>query len=704
MMRGKKTSTFFISILFCSSIAAQHPNLKAIDSLTRLLPTVHGIQKPDCLNALAEEYWWPPTVNPDSILLLALIAEQESAKENYAVGIATAVMLQGVAEIYKRNFIVAENHLRISLKMFEAANSDFGLGWCNVWLGQSLYSQNNFDESLACYYKSLPYLEKIGDWEAQGKAWTWMSFVFSVQGNYDSSLNYCGKSLLLRKKMSDHVCVTASYVNMGQLYKVAGAYEDAMEYYRQSFRYATEHGVDLYMANWAYLEPVGVLYRLMNAPDSSYYYLQKALQIDPYNEMARISFGETLLIKNQADLALSIFLSPIEELKRGNDKWDLMRVEMDIARAYEKNKNIKKALKYASESFSLAQQSKAKHFILDSYTILARLYKRSNINDSAYFFLVKAAALKDSILKSQFLWKLSGYKKQAEYMKQADQLAMLDHENKLKEKELREKSLFQWALAGCLLIVVLAGFIFYWNLELKRKNERLQNANTNVKLNQHIADLEMEALRAQMNPHFIFNCLSSINSFILKNRPEEASNYLIKFSRLIRMVLANSKQQFISIEDELETLSLYLDMEKLRFKNSFDYKISFINEVDIANIFVPPLLLQPFAENAIWHGLMHKEGPGSLNIELSTGKKILYCSITDNGIGCAKASELKTKLAEKQKSMGLQMTADRLALLNKDGGGQSSFKMEDIFDEEGKPAGTRVSLKIYYKDYAELGS
>src|SRR5258708_26049998 len=125
----------------------------------------------------------------------------------------------------------------------------------------------------------------------------------------------------------------------------------------------------------------------------------------------------------------------------------------------------------------------------------------------------------------------------------------------------------------------------------------------------------MEGLRSQMNPHFIFNCLNAINRFILKDESEAASDYLTKFSRLIRMVLNNSRHSLISLDDEIEVLRLYLDMERLRFKNSFDYSIIIMNnELPAGDIYIPPLLLQPFIENAIWHGLMHKEGGGHLSV------------------------------------------------------------------------------------------
>jgi len=215
------------------------------------------------------------------------------------------------------------------------------------------------------------------------------------------------------------------------------------------------------------------------------------------------------------------------------------------------------------------------------------------------------------------------------------------------------------------------------------------------------AELEMQALRAQMNPHFIFNCLSSINRFILKNESKIASNYLTRFSRLIRMVLMNSQKSLIALDDELQMLEIYLEMERLRFKNSFDYAITFLNAIDSDNVFIPPLLLQPFCENAIWHGLMHKEGPGRLDIELSIENNILNCIITDNGVGREKAEEMNSKTAEKEKSMGLKITTERLALLNKEKGIYTSYDMEDLKDENGNATGTKVILRISFKESIE---
>ena len=208
----------------------------------------------------------------------------------------------------------------------------------------------------------------------------------------------------------------------------------------------------------------------------------------------------------------------------------------------------------------------------------------------------------------------------------------------------------------------------------------------------------MQALRAQMNPHFIFNCLTSINRFILKHDMLSASDYLTKFSRLIRMVLNHSKQPIISLEDELEMLKLYLDMEKLRFKEAFVYCIAMGKEVDASGIFIPPLLLQPFVENAIWHGLMHKDGQGRLEIGLSLEGEVLVCNIVDDGVGRTVAAAVTSKSAEKQKSMGIGITRQRLALVNGNQAGENGLLIEDLYDGTGRPAGTRVILRIRVRE------
>ncbi|CAN5917454.1 sensor histidine kinase [soil metagenome] len=247
-----------------------------------------------------------------------------------------------------------------------------------------------------------------------------------------------------------------------------------------------------------------------------------------------------------------------------------------------------------------------------------------------------------------------------------------------------------WFIALCVLAaagLMYGGFRYYGH---RIKQEEAQKTAYNKRL----AEMEMQALRAQMNPHFIFNSLNSINRFILKNEPDEASNYLSKFSKLIRLILQHSSSPTVTLERELEALELYLQLEAVRFEGRFTHEVRLGPEVEADYIEIPPLLLQPYVENAIWHGLMHKEGRGHLLLDLRLETNTLDCTIEDNGVGRKKAAELKSKTATRNKSMGMDITAHRLELLNAVAGGKSTVQVEDLVDPEGEPCGTRVVLRI----------
>jgi LytS/YehU family sensor histidine kinase len=223
---------------------------------------------------------------------------------------------------------------------------------------------------------------------------------------------------------------------------------------------------------------------------------------------------------------------------------------------------------------------------------------------------------------------------------------------------------------------------------------RLNKVRRDHEMKQKTAELEMQALRAQMNPHFIFNSLNSINLFILENNKLQASEYLTKFSRLVRLILNNSREPLIPLERELEALQLYLELESLRFEQRFNYKITVDKNIDTSALKVPPLIIQPYAENAIWHGLMPKKEGGNLDISLYQQEHILVCKITDDGIGRKKAAEYKSKSSSGNKSMGMRITSDRIAILQNQDLGNSYITINDLVLPDGSPGGTEVLLQI----------
>jgi ligand-binding sensor domain-containing protein/two-component sensor histidine kinase len=244
----------------------------------------------------------------------------------------------------------------------------------------------------------------------------------------------------------------------------------------------------------------------------------------------------------------------------------------------------------------------------------------------------------------------------------------------------------------CLVTCVLLGLIYFgFRYRIRQIREQEQQKTT---VSKRLAELEMQALRAQMNPHFIFNSLNSINRFIMKNESEAASDYLSKFSKLIRLILQNTTAQTVTLESELEALTLYLKLESLRFDGQFTFSIRVDDEIEPEYTEIPPMIIQPYVENAIWHGLMQKESDRHLTVDIKKRNNQLICTVEDNGVGRQKAAELKSKSATHTKSMGTQITADRLKLSQALYGQQPTVHIYDLTAANGEPAGTRVILTI----------
>jgi LytS/YehU family sensor histidine kinase len=211
---------------------------------------------------------------------------------------------------------------------------------------------------------------------------------------------------------------------------------------------------------------------------------------------------------------------------------------------------------------------------------------------------------------------------------------------------------------------------------------------------QRLAETEMGALRAQMNPHFIFNCLNSIKLYATENDSAKAAEYLTKFSRLIRLVLENSRSERVTLQNELDALWLYLEMEAMRFKDKLRFSVEVSPDVDADFIEIPPLLIQPYVENAIWHGLMHKTEGGTVALRVEQpADNLLRVTITDDGVGRARAAVLKSKSAAPRKSFGMDVTSERIALINQLYKTHTRVQVHDLTDAAGEPAGTEVVLE-----------
>lgn len=238
---------------------------------------------------------------------------------------------------------------------------------------------------------------------------------------------------------------------------------------------------------------------------------------------------------------------------------------------------------------------------------------------------------------------------------------------------------------------LIQAMVFAYIIGLSVKRVELQNKSAEVKLAfkyKELEELKMTALQSQMNPHFLFNSLNSINNFVLKSEVEKASDYITKFSRLIRVILKSSTSLTVPFSEELGILSLYVKLEQMRINGGFEYIVKIDKDIRLEEIKVPPLFLQPFIENSIWHGLTHVEGDKKISLTINKQDDNIICEIVDNGIGINRAREQSHKKIDRRKFFGTQATENRIQLLYK----KSNVDINVIDISNSSSSGTKVTI------------
>ena len=419
---------------------------------------------------------------------------------------------------------------------------------------------------------------------------------------------------------------------------------------------------------------------------------QRALQekekvADFYNKKS--SFSEEITMRKNSLQELQKLNSP----KAGISKVDLgdtitsQRINYKIATAYIAQDKYNEAIPFLEKSIVEADFEDDLVVQKDATRKLSEVYKEKGNFTKALDTYQSYVALVDSLYvrKEQEISRANRFNREIAIaqsrltgLEQERELSQSKYDLALTEQELVQESYKrqQWIIYSLifgLLLTVLAAFFFY------RSNQQ-QKLTNNL--------LALKSLRSQMNPHFIFNALNSVNNFIAKNDERSANRYLTNFSTLMRSVLENSEEDFIPLSKELEQLELYIELEHSRFEDKFDYRIHIDEKVNVASYQIPPMLLQPYIENAIWHGLRYRESKGLLSVSVNsnTDNSIAIC-ITDNGIGRKKSASIKTRNQKKQKSKGMGIIQKRVAILND----MYSDKVEiRITDLETDGSGTKV--------------
>ena len=514
------------------------------------------------------------------------------------------------------------------------------------------------------------------------------------------------KPLVELKNMVPFQKVTL-YELLGDAKKGLGKTKEAVDFYNEGLLVAQMNQITPKMTdlNSAIADTYSKADQLVEA--EAYYdnSLQLASQLAPQRALReKEKVADFYNKKSLFDEEITMRKNSLQELKKinapnqGVDKIDLgdtitsQSINYKIANAYIAQDKYNEAIPFLQRSIVEADSDDDLVVQKDATRKLSEVYKVKGdytkaldtyqnyvtLVDSLYVRkeqeISKAARVNRDIAITQS--RIAGLEQERELSQSKYDLAVTEQE--LVQESVKRQQWIIYSLIFGLLLTVLAAFFFY-------RSNRQQKLANNL--------LALKSLRSQMNPHFIFNALNSVNNFISKNDERSANRYLSNFSTLMRSVLENSEEDFIPLTKELEQLELYMALEHSRFPDKFEYSLIIDEASDIASFQIPPMLLQPYIENAIWHGLRYRESKGILkvSVKLNSENEIAIC-ITDNGIGRKKSESLKTQNQKKQKSKGMGIIQKRVAILNDMYSDKVAITITDL-EEDGSGTQVRFVLK-----------
>jgi tetratricopeptide (TPR) repeat protein len=528
-----------------------------------------------------------------------------------------------------------------------------------------------------------------------------IALIYQDNGNVEKFLEMERNCLDLAKQKRDDAFCRIQLLRIAELYSEVDDNSTASEYYRQAYSHLDKITGYKIIGSCAFKFGAEFQIKLKQYDSAKYYYKFMDTSEPRARRFYLASSGRLFYAQGQYEKALTNFQRALQYNRDVNDQNQIMILLDGIGRTYLATGQMDSAYRYARESLTMAEQTGMAESEKEAFQIISSFYEQRHRYDSALFYFRKYTLLKEGSLTKELNKKLGTYKYE-------QQFAVLNNEKEIQRVKLHNEVVLKEILVGSISILLVLALIIFRNITLKRKNEsnlrelaenelqiqKLEGEKTITEMEQRAIELEMQALRAQMDPHFIFNSLNSIHRFILENNQAQASQFLTKFSRLIRLILLNSQTSFITLESELESLSLYLELESLRFNYYFSYKISVRPEIDVSELNIPPLIIQPYVENAIWHGLMHKKEKGHLDIDILEENECLLIRISDNGVGRKKAAEKAGKSATLHKSSGIRITSERISRLKNSDVKEPKVTIHDLVYNDGTAAGTEVIIKI----------
>lgn len=572
----------------------------------------------------------------------------------------------------------------------EKSGYTYGMAYAENALGILARNKAEYPEALARHEKALILAKKSGSVDIQIMALNMFGVVYRRKDEMRLAIEYHKKALELAESNvtsseTNERSIAVARNSIGNIYLTLKQDDLAEQEFLKSIEIESKLGNKLGLAiNY---QNLGGIYEERGDLDTALNYYQKSLS---YNEqinsdigriICKNSIGQIYLKENHPREALRLIQPTIAKAEEIGDRYYVIMAKMNLGWALYEIGELDNAESYIQEALEGAKVRNVRYYIAESYSLLSKISEAKGNYKAALNYNRLYHENEEQYLNERNRQYLADLILKYESDKKKNQIEILEKENELVNLKLEDNNKIIAILVICTVLLGIIFYILYHQSMLRREKAFLA--------------LEQKMMRSQMNPHFIFNSLNSIKLYIINNDKDKAVYYLNKFSKLIRTILSNSKEKDITLADELATMGLYMNIENIRFSNKIRFDIQVEEGLQTENIRIPSLILQPFLENSIWHGLSSKEGDKCLSLRVfQETQDLLTIEIEDNGVGRARSTEIKSKKTLNNKSIGIDLTDERLKNYFSESATGHMLEIIDLYDDNGEASGTKVVLKM----------
>jgi len=608
---------------------------------------------------------------------------------------------------------------------------------CNIDLGNELFWKGNYSEALSKYNLGLEGAINIENLGMEGECYGEMATVYRNLGKHSEALDYNTKALSIADNMNDDYWVgilhnnrgvilqaigdypgalksffkalelyekipgvfsNVELLNIGKVYELQGDRDQALKYYEQSLKIVQDNKLESFRIAECYLA-IGDIHLNNNVLNKARRYFFDALDIlleggHHYRiDYCYSQLGETYLRENNNGKAIEYFNNSLEISREKNEVITEGNTLLKLSELYLKSNDLITSLDYAQSALRIANSTSYLELKRDSYEQLIDIYEQKGNYQTAFNYQKMNNVVKDSLFNDQKLRALTDMEAKYETERKEMELFLVQEQKNNAEQKLYSNRIVYIAIIVFLILgslfIIISFILSRLRSRLKLQAYEQEQIILKREFEQKKSALQILTLKNQLNPHFIFNVLNSIGSSIIKEKKTKAYDLLTNFSELIRSSLDQADKMSVPLSQELEFVNNYLVLERNRFKDIFDYKVTIAKDVSQDSI-IPRMAIQVFVENAIKHGLRYKEKDGMLNILINQEGQSLNIAICDNGVGRKIASSMPSSSTGK----GLAIISELFKIYEHLHNIQIGYNIDDKYDNEGNSTGTDVLLSI----------